>query len=277
MARKWEAMSYLQKMGKISIISLLLVVPSVTFANTVVTSQTYVDMRDDLKVDKYQGDTNSGKVLVVGTDGNVTTAASSSIGDANVIENVQVNGANLTITNKTVNVPVMGAASASAAGTVGVVPASAAGDQNKFLRADATWQDISVSNMTGATETVAGAAGLVPAPAAGDQNKVLHGDGTWEDDQDTTYTFATGETSGAFTVTPEGGSAQTVSVNGWGDKQNKPATAEIAAGKVLTYNSTADANATNNYSAKYIQVPVADNAPNGDSATVSALADIWVE
>ena len=37
---------------------------------------------------------------------------------------------------------VMGAASASAAGTAGRVPASAAGDQEKFLRADATWAEI---------------------------------------------------------------------------------------------------------------------------------------
>ena len=61
-------------------------------------------------------------------------------------------------------------------------------------------------------------------------------------------------------------------------KQNKPAEAEVAAGKVLTYNGTGDANGTNNYSAKYIQVPVANNAPNGNgTVTVSTLADIWVE
>ena len=35
--------------------------------------------------------------------------------------------------------------------------------------------------MTGATSSVAGAAGIVPAPAAGDQNKALKGDGTWGD------------------------------------------------------------------------------------------------
>ena len=48
MVRKWEAMNYLQKLGKISMLSLLMAVPSVTFANTVVTSQTYVDMQDAL-------------------------------------------------------------------------------------------------------------------------------------------------------------------------------------------------------------------------------------
>lgn len=36
-----------------------------------------------------------------------------------------------------------------------------------------------VEGMKGATATEAGEAGLVPAPAAGDQNKFLKGDGTW--------------------------------------------------------------------------------------------------
>lgn len=35
------------------------------------------------------------------------------------------------------------------------------------------------STMTGATASTAGTGGLVPAPAAGDENKVLRGDGTW--------------------------------------------------------------------------------------------------
>lgn len=36
------------------------------------------------------------------------------------------------------------------------------------------------ADMTGASASNAGTAGLVPAPAAGDQEKVLHGDGTWK-------------------------------------------------------------------------------------------------
>lgn len=36
------------------------------------------------------------------------------------------------------------------------------------------------TDMTGATASAAGTHGLVPAPAAGDQDKVLHGDGTWK-------------------------------------------------------------------------------------------------
>lgn len=38
----------------------------------------------------------------------------------------------------------------------------------------------SVSEMTGATASTDGTSGLVPAPSAGDQDKVLHGDGTWD-------------------------------------------------------------------------------------------------
>lgn len=59
----------------------------------------------------------------------------------NVLEGVKLNGTALTISSadKTVDIPVMGAASASTAGTVGAVPASSAGDQNKFLKANGTW------------------------------------------------------------------------------------------------------------------------------------------
>lgn len=39
--------------------------------------------------------------------------------------------------------------------------------------------EIGANAMTGATSGAAGTAGVVPAPAAGDQNKFLRGDGTW--------------------------------------------------------------------------------------------------
>jgi len=56
----------------------------------------------------------------------------------NVIESVKMNGTALTISSKSVNIPVMGAATADAAGTVGVVPAPAKGKQTSFLRGDGT-------------------------------------------------------------------------------------------------------------------------------------------
>lgn len=42
-------------------------------------------------------------------------------------------------------------------------------------------QGTAVSDMTGATAGAAGTHGLVPAPAAGDEDKVLKGDGTWDE------------------------------------------------------------------------------------------------
>lgn len=40
-------------------------------------------------------------------------------------------------------------------------------------------QDFNIEPMTGATTNTAGSSGLAPAPAAGDQGKFLRGDGTW--------------------------------------------------------------------------------------------------
>ena len=71
----------------------------------------------------------------------------------------------------------IGAAS-SAAGKRGMVPAPAAGNNNRYLKSDATWGEI--DTMKGATSSAAGAAGLVPAPAKGDQNKALFGDATYK-------------------------------------------------------------------------------------------------
>lgn len=78
----------------------------------------------------------------------------------------------------------------------------------------------SVAEMKAATASAAGSAGIVPAPTAGKQASFLRGDGTWAVPTNTTYTFANG-TAGNFTVTPSGGTAQTVSVG-------KPATAGTA-------------------------------------------------
>lgn len=77
----------------------------------------------------------------------------------------------------------MTGAGSGTAGTTGLVPAPAAGDNEKYLRGDGTWQAVSggVSDMTGATSSAAGTHGLVPAPAAGDDDAFLRGDATWSD------------------------------------------------------------------------------------------------
>lgn len=119
-------------------------------------------------------------------------------------------------------------ATSTKAGTHGLVPAPAAGDQNKFLMANGTWADVAQENttytfsaalngnklvvtvtpsegtaqtfevpaMAAATASAAGKAGLVPAPGSGKQNSFLKGDGTWAVPQDTTYDPVTSTANG---------------------------------------------------------------------------------
>lgn len=114
----------------------------------------------------------------------------------NAYVNVPWTDTNTTYTN-------MGAASASAAGKAGLVPAPAAGAQAKYLRGDGTWQtppNTTYSNMGGATSSAAGSAGLVPAPAAGKQASFLRGDGTWVVPANTTYAKANTTTLGLVMI-----------------------------------------------------------------------------
>lgn len=114
----------------------------------------------------------------------------------NAYVNVPWTDTNTTYTN-------MGAASASAAGKAGLVPAPAAGAQAKYLRGDGTWQtppNTTYSNMRGATSSAAGSAGLVPAPAAGKQASFLRGDGTWVIPTNTTYAKANTTTLGLVMI-----------------------------------------------------------------------------
>lgn len=113
-------------------------------------------------------------------------------GNGKMYVNVPWTDTNTTYTN-------MGAASASAGGKAGLVPAPAAGAQAKYLRGDGTWQtppNTTYSNMGGATSSAAGSAGLVPAPAAGKQASFLRGDGTWVVPTNTTYGLASTTANG---------------------------------------------------------------------------------
>ena len=97
----------------------------------------------------------------------------------------------------------MTAATASAAGTHGLVPAPAAGKQGQYLRGDGTWAtptNTTYSVMTGATADAAGKTGLVPAPGAGKQVSFLRGDGTWVVPTNTTYSNATTSTAGLMSA-----------------------------------------------------------------------------
>lgn len=57
--------------------------------------------------------------------------------------------------------------------------------------------DTTYEDMTGATSSAAGTHGLVPAPAAGNQAKYLRGDGTWQTPTNTTYSVFKGATASA--------------------------------------------------------------------------------
>lgn len=117
-------------------------------------------------------------------------------GNGKMYVNVPWTDTNTTYTN-------MGAASASASGKTGLVPAPAAGAQAKYLRGDGTWQtppNTTYSNMGGATSSAAGSAGLVPAPTAGKQTSFLRGDGTWVVPTNTTYAKANTTTLGLVMI-----------------------------------------------------------------------------
>ena len=83
--------------------------------------------------------------------------------------------------------------------------------------------------MGGATSTVAGTSGLVPASAAGDQDKFLRADGTWVVPTNTTYSVATTSANGLMSsamVTKLNGIATGATkvvestVSGWGFTKN---------------------------------------------------------
>lgn len=61
-------------------------------------------------------------------------------------------------------------------------------------------KDTTYSNMGAASASAAGKAGLVPAPAAGDQAKFLQANGTWATPTDTKYSNATASASGLMSA-----------------------------------------------------------------------------
>ena len=84
-----------------------------------------------------------------------------------------------------------------AAGHVSATTAVAKAD---ITALDIPAQDTTYSNMTAATASAAGKAGLVPAPAAGKQASFLRGDGSWVVPENTTYADATTSTHGLMSA-----------------------------------------------------------------------------
>ncbi len=102
----------------------------------------------------------------------------------------------------------MKAATASAAGAAGLVPAPAAGAQGKYLRGDGTWQTPPDTNTVYTHPTTAGNKHI---PAGGSSGQILRwsSDGTaaWGADNNTTYGTGTASTSGLTKLYTGTGSA----------------------------------------------------------------------
>ena len=124
----------------------------------------------------------SGDSLLVGDASANNTIVKSSITFGNGSTFLRNDGTWATPANTTYTD--MKGATASTAGTHGLVPAPAAGAQTKYLRGDGTWQTPPDTNttynvFTGASSTTDGSTGLVPKPVKGDQGKYLRADGVW--------------------------------------------------------------------------------------------------
>ena len=98
MVRKWEAMYYLRKLGGFSLVALLAVVPSLAFAEGVLTSQAYVDAQDNLKVSIHQttgtNNSNVGKTLVVDSSGDLVLDTIDALPSGSANQVLQYNGTN---------------------------------------------------------------------------------------------------------------------------------------------------------------------------------------
>ena len=106
-------------------------------------------------------------------------------GNGKMYVNVPWTDTNTTYTN-------MGAASASAAGSAGLVPAPAAGKQTSFLRGDGTWV-VPTNTTYGLASTTAN--GLL-RQLNGSTSSFMCGDGTWATPPNTTYAVANESTNG---------------------------------------------------------------------------------
>lgn len=86
--------------------------------------------------------------------------------------------------------------------------------------------NVSFPEMSAATADAAGSAGLVPAPAAGSQDKYLRGDGTWQTPADTKYTHpSSGVAAGTYnnvTVNAQGHVTAGEVVNYLTEESNNP-------------------------------------------------------
>lgn len=130
------------------------------------------------KGDKGDSGSGSGDMTASVYDPNGTVASAGGIPDYVSSQLPTVNDATLTIQKNGTTVQTFTANQGSNATANITVPTKTSDITNDsgYITSSSLPGD-----MTGATSSTAGAHGLVPAPAAGDQDKVLKGDGTWGD------------------------------------------------------------------------------------------------
>lgn len=285
MAKKWETMCYLRKIGGLSLVAVFIAVPSVVFANTIVTSQTYVDMQDELDEklsNKLAGTSTTGQKIGDLTAGSgtgqdqvmypsaaavkeyaVAIAQGTGTNNANVGKALVVNSSgNLELGD--VSVDISGKQPVSTGTSVGVT-----GGTWKSL-ADGTYTtvttntndvkiDVNATTDGNFTNAGTGGADVAKIPTAGAVKTYV---------DSTTSGILTGTQSTTDTTHALTNAATTTALN---DKQTKPSSG-VANGKVLTYTGS-DANA--NVSAAYVTIPVATGAPSSNTPT--AFAEVWVQ
>ena len=163
---------------------------------------------------------------------NAIAAVEAKIPDLEGVKDIRVSGTTMTVTyiddsTKTFTLAVSSSttgptysdftgATASAAGSNGLVPAPAKGKQASFLRGDGTWAAVPNPDMIGASSTSDGVHGLVPQPKIAEREKYLRGDGTWSTPPDTNTTYsnmtaATASAAGTAGLVPAPGAGKQAS------------------------------------------------------------------
>ena len=152
-------------------------------------------------------------------------------GNGKMYVNVPWTDTNTTYTN-------MGAASASAAGKAGLVPAPAAGAQAKYLRGDGTWV-VPTNTTYGLASTTAN--GLL-RQLNGSTSSFMRGDGTWATPPNTTYAVANESTNGLMAAADKKTMNRLIGVNAVTTLANLPIskrsiTATLSAATTLSVQS----------------------------------------
>lgn len=176
---------------------------SVTDANTTYTLSSFGVTATAAELNYTDGVTSNiqtqlnGKAASSHTHGTASTTAAGFLRQLNGSTSNFLRGDGTWATPPNTTYSAMKGATASTAGSAGLVPAPSAGAATRYLRSDGTWTtppdtNTTYSAMKGATSSAAGTAGLVPAPAAGAATRYLRSDGTWAvpPDTNTTYTLS---------------------------------------------------------------------------------------